>query len=214
MKNPKKKTKKKNRIFFSENFFSASKNRKLQIVWNAFCQSFVKIGAMFAEFVVASAGFAKRKQFVAKKDPINMKWVGVRTLFFSVSDGTLACWITCSMTFSVNFSSAQMEQNTRMTSTLTLNFNVVCQLPISQHLNVKLTITSLKALRLTSQPRLPSPMSSRTPTLLTSSPTARFTLPGRRMKLLALNWWGTSSSPSCVLPSSLLCFLVTSLWSS
>ena len=46
----------------SEKNFSTSKNRKLQIVRNAFCRSFVPIGAMFAEFVVASAGFAKRKQ--------------------------------------------------------------------------------------------------------------------------------------------------------
>ena len=35
----------------------------LQIVQNAFCRSFAAIGAMFAEFVGASAGFAKRKQF-------------------------------------------------------------------------------------------------------------------------------------------------------
>ena len=40
----------------SEKNFSASKNRKLQIVRNAFCRSFAAIGAMFAEFAVATAG--------------------------------------------------------------------------------------------------------------------------------------------------------------
>ena len=60
---PKKKSEKKfSPKNFFENFFSASKNRKLQIVRNAFCRSFALIRAMFAGFVAASAGFAKRKQ--------------------------------------------------------------------------------------------------------------------------------------------------------
>ena len=59
---PKKSEKFSPKCFF-ENFFSASKNRKLQIVRNAFCRSFALIRAMFAGFVAASAGFAKRKQF-------------------------------------------------------------------------------------------------------------------------------------------------------
>ena len=55
--------KKKIRKIFFENFFSASKNQKFQIVRNACCRSFAPIRAMFARFVAASAGFAKRKRF-------------------------------------------------------------------------------------------------------------------------------------------------------
>ena len=50
----------------------ASTNRKSQIVRNAFCRSFAAIGAMFAEFVVASAGFAKRKQSAGVPYPIRV----------------------------------------------------------------------------------------------------------------------------------------------
>ena len=41
------KNQKKNSEFVSNFFFSASKNRNLQIVWNARCRSFVAIGAKF-----------------------------------------------------------------------------------------------------------------------------------------------------------------------
>ena len=64
---------KKNLKFFFEKIFSASKNQKLQIVRNAFSRSFAAIGAMFAEFVVASAGFAKRKQSAGVPSPTRVK---------------------------------------------------------------------------------------------------------------------------------------------
>ena len=51
------------RVMFRKLFFGV-KNQKLQIVRNACCRSFAPIRAMFAGFLAASAGFAKRKQFV------------------------------------------------------------------------------------------------------------------------------------------------------